>query len=141
MGTWGAQLAELTIGGWRRFVLTLLIVVLAVSLTSCSSRGQAPDAGVVEQAVVRQLEQTQQALRQQLAAKSLAAAKTGVASVRVRRTQQVSLAGQPAYRVRGTYRLKGKYLSWAQMRSQNPFDLYLQSQDGGQSWEVVQPQG
>lgn len=125
--------------GWgRALACVLLAAVLSLTMTACSGAA-APSRGVIQQGVVRQFEQLQQELQQQLGMASPGLAGVQIAGVEVKRTERLVLQDLPAYRLQGSYTLKGKSLSRSQRQARNPFEIYLQSQDGGQSWVLLKP--
>ena len=121
----------------RRALQLVGIIALALSIMACGGLGSNPTSEVIEQAVVRQFETTQQALQQQLAP-AAAASNLKISNIKTRRVQRVMLQDRPAYRVEGTYTLTGKVLSRAVRQARNPFEIYLH-QDGEQTWVLVQP--
>ncbi|MBD0335961.1 MAG: hypothetical protein ICV62_10765 [Cyanobacteria bacterium Co-bin13] len=125
---------------WRTAVRALIITALALSVMGCGGLSRGPADAVIEQAVVRQFEATQQELQQQLSLEDTPA-DFQISRVKVERTQQVKLQDLPAYRVEGTYRLTGRGLSRTVRQSRHPFEIYLQSQDGGETWGLVRPIG
>ncbi|MBD2256905.1 hypothetical protein [Pseudanabaena sp. FACHB-2040] len=117
----------------------LVVTALALSLMACGGLSGAPANDVIEQAVVRQFETTQQELQRQLSLEDASASSFQVSGVKVDRTQRMTLQNLPAYQVQGTYRLTGRGLSRAVRRARNPFEIYLQSQDEGETWVLVKP--
>lgn len=126
---------------WRKISQPLLrglaLVSLLVVLTGCGHFGGPPDSAV-EAALTQRLMETQQAIQQQLSADA-APAPFQITRVKVEHTQRVNLSGQTAYRVSGTYTLKGQYLSRNLRQSSNPFEIYLRPGPEEDSWQGFQP--
>ncbi|HEY9763859.1 MAG TPA: hypothetical protein V6D07_15110 [Trichocoleus sp.] len=127
------------LGGWH-ILRGLLVGLLVLSLVACSGFKSAPPTSVIEQAVVQQFEQTQQALQKQLFSSKSAPPALQIGHIDVDRTQRTS-GDQTTYRIQGTYTLSGKSLSRSLRQIRNPFEIYLQSQDKGQTWSLLPPKG
>ncbi|HEY9877040.1 MAG TPA: hypothetical protein V6D29_01230 [Leptolyngbyaceae cyanobacterium] len=118
----------------------LLISLFMLTLVACGGLGAAPPDTVIEQAIVQQFEQTQQVLQQQLSFSKSDPLDLQISQVKVKRTQRTK--GDPrTYCVQGTYTLSGKSANRALRRTRNPFEIYLQSQDQGQTWTLLPLQG
>lgn len=140
-GVFSRRLFSSTLAGSLHVVLRgLLIGLVTLSLMACSGSRAAPPESVIEQALVRQFAQTQQALRQQLSSSEAPPLDFQISHVKVNRTEQTS-DDLGAYRIQGTYTLSGKSLSHSLRQARNPFEIYLQSQDKGQTWSLLPKKG
>lgn len=117
-----------------RLVLTVILLGL---LTACGTARLEPSSQLVQRAIARQLEQTQQQLSQQFGLDF-----KGLEINRVAITQQEPLVIQdlPAYHLRGTYDLTLKLPGRQVNQQQNPFDVYIQRQKEGKTWRLAIPQ-
>ncbi len=117
----------------------LLIILLCLSLTGCGFFHPGPPKAVVEKAVAQKLVQTQELLRSQLASGGDAPKPLAVGQVKVSSKGSVTVGGQSAIEVQGTYTLKGGDLSRAQRQQSRPFDLYMQPGSDEDPWRLLEP--
>lgn len=116
-------------------IRTILAAILVSLLTACGL-GDAPDRATVEQAIVMQVNQTQQELSQQLRQRGeVPSAK--VDRVKIESQKRMAIEDSTGYQVRGTYDVT---LNARQRitQHQNSFEVYLQRQED--SWQLARPQ-
>ncbi len=140
---WGMTIAPpwQTVWGWsRRLVRAIAIVVfasLALTLSSCSNGGQPPQA-IITQAVMRQAEQQQAALWQQLALQTTETPALTVKHIQSRHQRQVKVASDLAYEVTGTYDYNLRYPNRRKIeQAQVPFTIILKGTPDTESWQLL----
>jgi hypothetical protein len=116
-------------------MMRLLMIILIVLLTACSSSGLSNK--LVEHALALGVQQTQQQLNQQL---NLGVQGYEIRHLRVQGREALTIQNLPAYRVQGTYDLALKLPS-REVKQQKSFSVYLQRQKEGKTWRLLLPEG
>ncbi len=116
-------------------MMRLLMIILIVFLTGCSSSGL--NNKLVEHALALGVQQTQQQLNQQL---NLGLQGYEIRHLKVQGREALTIQNLPAYRVQGTYDLALKLPS-REVKQQKSFSVYLQRQKEGKTWRLLLPEG
>lgn len=127
------------VGGKSVMVRMILVAMLAWLLTACGGQVSGPSSEIVERAIGLQLSQTQQFLSQQLRLDSpVFAPKFDIKHVAIVNQQSLVIEKLSAFRVQGTYDLVIKTPQRQIVRTENPFEIYLQRQKEGKTWRLAQ---
>jgi hypothetical protein len=119
-----------------RLLRSLCMLVLAMLVTACNATGKAPTSALIEQAIALQVNQTQQALSQQLKL-NLDASRFAVQHLTITAQTPLMIDNLQAFRVQGTYDLLTKLSKRDVTQRQNPFEVYLQRQAEGKTWRAA----
>lgn len=120
-----------------RLQTVISLALLLLTLAACGGPGQGPTTEVVAQAVQAQAQQAETTLWQKLGDRTTAAPTLQVKAVTVKRTRTLTLLGQRAYEVSGTYRLKLRYPSRRVTQTRVPFQVVLQPGATPAQWQVL----
>ncbi len=117
----------------------LLILGLCwLSLVACRSNVPplefAPDGAIVQQAIAFELDQTQTALSRNLNASP---PDFKVSQINVKNIEAIVVNRLPTYHLTGTYHLKLMLPRQTVKQANNPFEVYLQRQQEGESWRLL----
>ncbi|MEM6835622.1 MAG: hypothetical protein AAF609_02110 [Cyanobacteria bacterium P01_C01_bin.120] len=120
----------------------LMVVLLAVCLTSCGTLKATIPGYVATAAVTRQAQQAQMTLWQKVSTESSSQPKLSVSRVEVRDVHRVKVADASAYEVTGTYRYRLRYPRRSPLeQSQVPFSVILQAKTETQPWQLLEIEG
>jgi hypothetical protein len=121
---------------WQRWVI---LACCCLGLFACQAAKPplefAPDGAIVQQAIAFQLERTQAELSRQLDAPP---PRFTVSQITVNTIEAIVVNSLPAYHLRGVYNLKLFLPRQTVTQKKNPFELYLQRQQEGKSWRLLQ---
>ena len=112
----------------------VLIGILLVLLSACSTSGMSPSNQVVQRGLALQLKQTQQQLSKQL---NLDVNEFEIKRVKITQLSPLEIQNLPAYHVQGTYDITIQLVR--QIKQHNSFDIYLQRQKEGKTWRLALP--
>jgi len=118
-------------------VRLIVILILAVLLTSCSTLVLTPTTQMVEKAIALQLDITKQLLQQKV---DLDFQGFEINHLRIKKQKAVNYQKLPTYHIQGTYDLTFKVPDKKVSQPQNPFDIYLQLQKEGKTWRLIFPE-
>jgi succinylglutamate desuccinylase len=120
----------------RRWLRSIGLLLLVGLLSACTAVSPFPTHKLVEQAIVLELSQIQQELRQELGLGTEAGA---VKLDRVAITEQTPLPidDLQGFRVRGTCDFTLKLPQRQIVRKQNPFEVHLQRQIENKTWRYA----
>ncbi|MEY2985399.1 MAG: hypothetical protein RLZZ568_2016 [Cyanobacteriota bacterium] len=121
---------------WQRW---WIVSLCCLSLWGCQANTPplelAPDGAIVQQAIAFQLDRTQAALSRQLHATP---PQFTISHITVNTIEAIVVNRLPAYHLNGVYNLKLVLPRQTVTQKKNPFDLYLQRQQEGKSWRLLQ---
>lgn len=123
----------------RKFYLVSLVAILFVAVSGCGVKILIPDLLLVKQAIALQITLDQQQVNQELLV-SETLPKLELARVTISHIEPMVIQNLESYRIRGSYDLKIKLPRRHLTQKQNPFDVYLQRQQRGETWRLARPQ-
>jgi hypothetical protein len=123
--------------GYKKAMVRLVLIgILLVLLTACSTSGIAPSNQVVQRGLALQLAQTEQQLSKQL---GLDVKGFEIKRVEVTQREPLEIQNLPAYHVKGRYDMTMQLPKRRLSQQHNPFDIYLQRQKEGKTWRLAIP--
>ncbi len=114
-----------------------LLVAAVVLLCGCGGPNLSNET--VQQALTLELQATTRQLNRQLRLPPEGSGPVAVSRIRVKARRPLTIAGLPAYRVRGTCHLSLKVPQRRIEVDNVEFELYLQAQAEGKSWRLARP--
>jgi hypothetical protein len=124
---------------WMKAVLTLVFAIFAAGLlTACDLRRETPPQQLVGQAIALQVERTQQLLSPALKLPVPTLKEIGINHIQIAEQTPLTILGQVAYRLQGTYDLT---LQPPSTQQSFPFEVYLLKRGEGKTatWQVAEP--
>ncbi|MBD2664458.1 hypothetical protein [Richelia sinica] len=118
-------------------VRLVVIAILLMLVTACSTLVLIPTPELVQKAIALQLEQTEKQLSEKL---GVDFQQFDIKRLSIKQQKSFSVENLPAYRVSGTYDLTVKLPNRSFTQAKKPFDLYLQIQREGKSWRLLLPE-
>jgi hypothetical protein len=116
-------------------MLRVVLVGLMLLLSGCVALG-APPKMIIQQALQLQVEQTQQALSQQL---QLPSPQIEIRKLQLGDRTALKIDDLSAYRIRGQFDLQISQGRRRQKTQQAPFEVFLQRQTEGKTWRLAVP--
>jgi hypothetical protein len=114
------------------------LIVLVWLLTACGSYAPpteyAPNGEIVAQALLLQIQQTENRLAQEL---NLPEPQLSVSKIKIKTIEPIYVANLAAYHLSGTYNLKMKQSHKTIQQQNNAFELFLQRQVEGKTWRLL----
>lgn len=123
----------------RRFYLVLLVAILCLLVSSCGVQLLIPDLLLVKQAIALQITLNQKQVSQELLV-SENLPKLELGRVTISQIEPMVIQNLESYRIRGSYDLTIKLPRRHLTQKQNPFEVYLQRQQRGETWRLARPQ-
>lgn len=122
----------------RKFYL-LLVAILCLVVSGCGVKLLIPDMVLVKQAIARQITLDQKQVARQLFW-SETVPKFQLQRVTISAIEPMVIQNLQSYQVRGSYDLTLKFSKRQWQQQQNPFEVYLQRQQRGETWRLARPQ-
>jgi hypothetical protein len=122
---------------WRRCWRFAVLLTLCSSLLGCGLFNPWPPKAIVQQAIAQKLDQTHLLLSTKISGIEDPADSFRIGRVNVQSRRSVSLNGQSAVAVTGTYTIKGGDLVWSQRRRPRPFEILIRQGDTKDQWQLV----
>jgi hypothetical protein len=113
----------------------LLLLTLGACQPVSAPLEFAPDGPVVRAALTYQLQETQRRLSEQL---ETLAPQVELSNIRVETLEPILIQKLAAYHLRGRYDLSLTLPRQHQAQKNNRFEIYLQRQEEGKSWRLLQ---
>lgn len=113
----------------------LLLLTLGACQPVSAPLEFAPDGPVVRAALTYQLQETQRRLSEQL---EIPAPEVKLSDIRVETLEPILIQKLAAYHLRGRYDVSLTLPRQHQERKNNRFEIYLQRQEEGKSWRLLQ---
>jgi hypothetical protein len=127
---------------WAKAALTIVLTVVAAGLlTACEIGNDGPPQALVGQAIALQVERTQQVLSPALKLPVPTLKDIVIKRVQIADRTPLTILGQPAYRLQGTYDLKLQQAKQQATQQGFPFEVYLLKRSEGKTvtWQVAEP--
>jgi hypothetical protein len=125
---------------WAKAALALFLTVVTTGLlTACSWRSDTPPQLLVGQAIALQVERIQQLLSPALKLTAPTLKEIGINHIRIQDQSPLTILGQAAYRLEGTYDLTLQQTK-SSTQADFPFEVYLLKRGEGKmvTWQVAE---
>ncbi len=123
----------------RKFYLVLLGAILWWVASGCGFRVLIPDLLLVKKAIALEITLDQKQVSQQLF-RSETVPEFDLGRVTISEIEPMTIQNLESYRIRGTYDLTIELTKQKLKQKRNPFEVYLQRQQRGQTWRLARPQ-
>jgi hypothetical protein len=123
----------------RKFYLMLLVTILCLMAGGCGFRVLIPDLLLVKKAIALEVTLDQKQVSQQLL-RSETVPKFELGRVTISQIEPMIIQNLESYRITGNYDLTVELPRQNWKLKGNPFEVYLQRQQQGQTWRLARPQ-
>jgi hypothetical protein len=134
----GEAAVQESVKKWAKAALTFALAIVAGGLlTACGLRSDLPPQKLVGQAIAQQVERTQQVLSPALKLTAPTLKEIGINHIRITEQSPLTILGQSAYRLQGTYDLT---LPQTHSQQDFPFEVYVLKRGEGKTmtWQVAE---
>ncbi len=122
--------------GLKQKILVILAVAwLGLGFVGCDRTVKFPNNQVVRRAIAMQIEPPHQRLGIEL---DRPAGEPKITKLHIRKIKILAVGGLPTYKIQGNYDVLLK-LPQHELRSRQPFLLYIQQQAQGRTWRLLYP--
>lgn len=123
----------------RKFYLVVVVAILCLVALGCGFRVLIPDLLLVKKAIALEITLDQQQVSQQLF-RSETVPEFDLGRVTISEVEPMIIQNLESYRIRGNYDLTIELPKQKLKQKGNPFEVYLQRQQQGQTWRLARPQ-